>query len=174
LANPTVVATHDTESIISIVDEIVRRIVVTVDENGFATETPEFGEVGVVLDILPKVGEDNTVTMRLRPSVTSIRQVTEDLAGNTVTLLRRRDLLTQAVRVKDGETLVIGGLIQEEDSVIDRRLPGLGNLPIVGAMFRASTSRPKRSELMVLITPHILNNTRITPVSYTEPMGGSR
>lgn len=165
LANPTVVAAHDTESIISIVDEIVRRVTTQIDPSGFSTQTVEIGEAGIVMDILPKIGEDGTISMRLRPSVTSVLQQTTDSAGNIITLLSKRDMLTQNVRVNDGQTLVIGGLIQERTSVRDDKLPIGGDLPIVGAMFRASQRSNKRSELVLLITPHIINNTKITPVN---------
>ena len=65
LANPTIVAAHDTESIISIVDEIVRRVTTQLDPSGFSTQTVEIGEAGIVMDILPKIGEDGTISMRL-------------------------------------------------------------------------------------------------------------
>jgi type II secretory pathway component GspD/PulD (secretin) len=166
LANPTVVATHDTESIISIVDEVVRRVTTQLDTSGFATQTVEIGEAGIILDILPKVGEDGTVSMRLRPSVTSVLgQPVKDAFGNLVTLLSKRDLLTQNVRIRDGETLVIGGLIQESNTMQEDKLPLVGELPILGAMFRASQRNNHRSELVLLITPHILSKTRPTPVN---------
>lgn len=168
LANPTVVATHDTESIISIVDEIVRRVTTQLDPSGFVTQSVEIGEAGIVMDILPKVGEDGTVNLRLRPSVTTVRQETRDALGNIVTLLSKRDMLTQNVRVRDGETLVLGGLIQENETARADKLPGVGDLPIVGAMFRASQRNSHRSELVLLITPHIINKSKITPVNTTS------
>ena len=173
LANPTVVAAHDTESIISIVDEIVRRVTVTIDPNGFSTQQVEVGEAGIVLDVLPKIGEDGTINLRLRPSVTSVRLVTQDASGNIITLLNRRDLYTQNVRVRDGETLVIGGLVNEEDHIRNDKMPGMGDLPIIGAMFRASSNGSaanpnKKSELVMMITPHIMNNTKLTPVNTVE------
>jgi type IV pilus assembly protein PilQ len=163
LANPTIVATHDSESIISIVDEVVRRITTTVDPSGFSTQTVEIGEAGIVMDILPKIGEDGTINMRLRPSITSVLTQTEDTQGNLITLLSKRDMLTQNVRIRDGETLVLGGLIQQRDSMRTDRMPGVSDLPVVGAMFRASQKGSSRSELVMLITPHVVNHTRITP-----------
>jgi type II secretory pathway component GspD/PulD (secretin) len=173
LANPTVVAAHDTESIISIVDEIVRRVTTQIDPSGFSTQTVEIGEAGIVMDILPKIGEDGTISMRLRPSVTSVLNQTEDSAGNIITLLSKRDMLTQNVRVNDGQTLVIGGLIQERTTARDDKLPLGGDLPIVGAMFRASQKNNTRSELVLLITPHIINNTKVTPVNAISTGGGA-
>ena len=170
LANPTIVATHDTESLISIVDEVVRRVTVQVSGNGFATQTVEVGEAGIVMDILPKIGEDGTVNMRLRPSVTSVLNQTTDALGNIITLLSKRDLLTQNVRLVDGQTLVVGGLVQQAENVRQDKLPGLGDLPVVGAMFRAAARNGKRSEIVMLITPHILSKTTPTPtISSTTP-----
>lgn len=169
LANPTVVATHDTESVIAITDEIVRRTTIEIDgESGLTTQEIEIGEAGIVLDILPKVGSDGTVSMRLRPSVSTIRQVTQDAQGNTITLLSKRDLLTQAVRVRDGETLVIGGLVNENETVRTDKLPFLGDLPIVGALMRSVQKNGQRSELVLMITPHIIDNASLTPVSVTS------
>lgn len=166
LANPTVVAAHDTEAIISIVDQIVRRVTVTVSQN-VITQNVEIGEAGIVMDILPKIGEDGTISMRLRPSVTSVKQELRDAQNNLVTLLSKRDLLSQNVRVQDGQTLVIGGLIQQNETGITDKMPVAGDLPIVGAMLRSSARDTHRSEIVMLITPHILNNTRPTPTNST-------
>ncbi len=173
LANPTIVATHDTESIISIVDEIIRRVTTQIDPSGFSTQTVEIGEAGIVMDILPKIGEDGTISMRLRPSVTSVLSQQRDTQGNLITLLSKRDLLTQNVRIRDGQTLVLGGLIQQRDTLRADRLPGASDLPIVGAMFRASQSNRKRSEIVLLVTPHIVNNTKLTPVNTTTTMNNA-
>lgn len=171
LANPTVIATHDTESIISIVDQVVRRVTVQLDSSGFATQSVELGEAGIVMDILPKIGEDGTINMRLRPSVTSVLSQTRDAFQNIVTLLSKRDLLTQNVRVQDGQTLVLGGLIQQTDNQRQDRMPFTSDLPIVGAMFRATQRNSKRSEIVLLITPHIINKTKLTPVNASISVG---
>jgi len=165
LANPTIVATHDTEAIISIVDEILRRVTTNVS-SGFATQTIEIGEAGIVMDILPKVGEDGTISMRIRPCISSPLNFITDTHGNlVVTLVTKRDLMAQNVRVKDGQTLVIGGLVQQTDNMTQQKFPGLGDMPIVSALFRASGKVGKRSELVLLLTPHIVNKSKVTPVN---------
>ncbi len=172
LANPTIVASHDTESVISIVDEILRRVTTTVSD-GVITTTNEIGEVGIVLDILPKIGEDGTISMRLRPCVTTPLEEVTSGGHLVVTLVSKRDLMTQNLRVRDGQTLVIGGLIQQNETLASQKFPGLGDLPIVSAMFRASQKNGKRSELVLMITPHIINKSKLAPihsVSSDEPI----
>ncbi len=170
LANPTIVATHDTESIISMVEEIIRRVDVTVDgQTGTTTIETVFGEAGIVLDILPKIGEDGTVSMRIRPSITSIRAIVP-IGANITTLLTKRDILAQTVRVKDGQTLVLGGLVNESKIKRSDKLPFLGDLPIIGALFRSSSNQSERSEVVILLTPHIIRKTKTTPVHYSDPL----
>jgi type II secretory pathway component GspD/PulD (secretin) len=165
LANPTVIASHDTEAVISVVDEVVRRVTVTLDgTTGTITRQVELGDVGIILDILPRVGDDGTVNMRIRPSVSTVREVTTDFQGNQITLLNRRDMISQNVRIKDGRTLVLGGLIQENNTLNHSKLPLLGDAPIVSALFRASQRASKRTELVMLITPHILSPLKQTEV----------
>jgi len=172
LANPTVVAVHDTEAVISLVDQIIRRITISIDgQAGTSTVETEIGEAGIVLDILPKIGEDGTVSMRIRPSITSVRDVdTDTVTGNITTLLTKRDIVAQSVRLQDGETLVLGGLVQENSTNRQDKLPMLGDLPIVGALFRASQNSRSKTEIVMMITPHIVNKTKVTPVYYTVPL----
>ncbi|MEB3206851.1 MAG: secretin N-terminal domain-containing protein [Vampirovibrionales bacterium] len=165
IANPTVIASHESEAVISVVDEVIRRVTVTLDgTTGTITRQVELGDVGIILDILPRVGDDGTVNMRIRPSVSSIRDVTTDASGNTITLLNRRDMISQNVRIEDGKTLVLGGLIQETNNLNQSKIPLLGDAPILSAFFRASQRSSKRTELVMLITPHILSPMKPTEV----------
>lgn len=174
LANPTIVATHDTEAVVSIVDEIIRRVNITVDgQTGTTTVETEMGEAGIVLDILPKIGEDGTVSMRIRPSVTTVQSILTDAQGNITTLLTKRDILAQLVRIQDGQTLVLGGLVQDALTNRQDKLPLIGDLPIVGALFRASQNQTERSEIVLLLTPHILNKTRLTPARTLDALSSS-
>jgi type II secretory pathway component GspD/PulD (secretin) len=168
IANPSVVAVHDTEAVIDITDQIRRGVLFTSNSStttgsGFAQTQPLLGSAGITLDILPKIGADNTVTMRIRPSVSSVYD-TLTVGGSTVQLLRKRDLVAQTVRLQDGKTLVIGGLTDSRDSASTNKIPLLGDLPILGALARASGNSKSKSELIIMITPHILNQAEPTPL----------
>ena len=162
LANPSVLAMHNTEAIISITEEIVRRTTITRDSTGFVQTQVEIGEAGIVLNIVPKIGGDGFVTLRVRPSVSTVSDILVDAQNNITTLLRRKDFAVQEVRVADGQTLCLGGLIEETSSRSDSRIPGLGDLPILGALFRAGNRSRERTELLMLITPRIQED--MTPI----------
>ena len=74
------------------------------------------------------------------------------------TLLSRRNLDLKNVRIKDGETLAIGGLIQENEQKTVKKVPVLGDLPIIGTAFRSSSTTKSKTELVIMITPKIIND----------------
>jgi len=159
LANPTIITSSDNEAVVSIVDEILRSVSITQGSLGASTaKTYNIGQAGIVLNILPKVGANKTVSMRIRPIVTSILGQKTDLNGNLVTLLSKRESLAQNVQVKDGETFVLGGLIHNTDTKTVLSNPMLSQLPIVGALARNTANSKHRSELVIMITPHIIND----------------
>jgi type II secretory pathway component GspD/PulD (secretin) len=162
LANPTVIATSDNETLISIVDEVIRSVTVTVGTNNgpgsIPTVTNNIGEAGIVLNILPRVGPDGTVALRVRPIVSSVSNIQQDRFGNLVTLLSKREVLSQNSVLRDGETFVLGGLLQDTNAEQVARNPILASLPIIGALARNSVTQKKRTELVILITPHILTD----------------
>ncbi|MGD9580317.1 MAG: hypothetical protein AB7V50_03015 [Vampirovibrionia bacterium] len=169
LANPTVIAVHNTEAIISITEEVVRNTQITRDSTGFTQTQVEIGEAGIILNIIPKISADGFVTMRVRPSVSTIARTIHDAQGNIVTLLNRRDLAVQEVRVANGQTLVLGGLIQEQRASSESKIPGIADLPIVGALFRNTYKDSKKSELVTLVTPRILEDAKpLSPVRISQ------
>ncbi len=164
IASPHIVATHDTESVILITDQILRGQEFTASGSGFFGQTtPLIGTAGIVLDIVPKIGANGVITLRVRPIVSSV-YASAGVGASTIELVRTRDLVVQAVSVKDGESMVIGGLVDSRDTSNEQKIPGLADLPIVGAMFRASSRSSSKSELLILITPHILNQLELTPI----------
>jgi general secretion pathway protein D len=168
LANPTIITSSDNEGVISIVDEFIRSVSVTQGSfGGAASKTYNIGEAGIVLNILPKIGANKMVSLRVKPLVTTVVSTKSDLNGNVVTLLSKRESVAQNVQVSDGETFVIGGLIHNTNSQTVTSNPMLANLPILGALARNTASNKHRSELVIMITPHIINDE--SELSHTSP-----
>ena len=111
-------------------------------------------DVGVKLDVTPQIGEDGYVTMKVHPEVSTARRVPE--VDNVVA----KDT-TQAdttMMVKDGETIVLGGLIKNQKKETINKIPVLGDIPILGGLFKNKDYYTEKREVMVFITPHILTN----------------
>jgi|GEM_PF-465935 len=156
VANPSLVVMDNTEALIVIADEVVHKVTTTVSL-GVVTTNVELEKAGIFLDVVPKVSDDGFITMRLRPRVsTPLPQ--QSFADDTVvvTPLSIREVLSQNVRVKDGQTLVIGGLFSEREEAQLGKVPYLAEAPILGTFFRNTLKGRRRTELMLLITPKIV------------------
>ncbi|UCD14988.1 MAG: secretin and TonB N-terminal domain-containing protein [Candidatus Omnitrophota bacterium] len=116
------------------------------------TETTKFVDIGTNLKVTPQINEDGYITMRVHPEVSSLSQALD--AGPRITT-READT---TVRVKEGETLVIGGLIKQKDNSSSERIPILGRLPLIGILFSRSERDAEQKELAVFITPKILRS----------------
>lgn len=174
IANPSVVVVDNTESLITLAQEVVHKVTSTVSL-GVVTTNVELTKAGIFLNVLPKVAEDGFITMRLRPQV-STPLGAPLVFGNpnqnptVVTLLNIRDIMSQEVRIKDGQTLVIGGLFTENEAAILAKVPYLAETPVLGALFRNSLKGRNRTELMLLITPKIVEDDP-SPTQVTDKPG---
>ncbi len=124
-------------------------------------------DVGVKLDVTPQIGEDNYVTMKVHPEVSTARRVPE--VDNVVA----KDT-TQAdttMMIKDGETIILGGLIKTQKKQAINKVPVLGDIPILGALFKNKDYFNEKREVMVFITPHILTNNNRQTASRQQYQG---
>ena len=110
-------------------------------------------DVGVKLSVTPLTGGNGEITTRVTPEVSNITEL--DLATGLPVLSTRRAETT--VRVKDGETIAIGGLSLDQEQTTRGQIPILGKLPILGGLFRSRKRNTVRTELIVFVTPRILN-----------------
>jgi len=165
VANPSVVVVDNTESLITIATEVIHKVTSTVSL-GVVTTNVELTKAGIFLNVLPKVTEDGFITMRLRPQVSlpTSGPITfgSSSSPTIVTLLTVRDIMSQEVRVKDGQTLVLGGLFTEQEQSQISKVPYLAETPVLGALFRNTLKGRSRTETMLLITPKIVEEEPIS------------
>lgn len=140
----------------------------TTAESGDTTETAERVETGISLEVTPQVSGDGYITMFIKPKVSSA-VASKDL-GTTQNYFDAEERSAEAiVRVKDGETVVIGGLIKTNSTEIMKKVPLLGDIPFLGALFRNKDVDKEERELIIFITPHILREeVRLAGVSAEE------
>jgi type II secretory pathway component GspD/PulD (secretin) len=157
LANPSVLVEDNTEALISLANEVIHKVTTTASLGVISTNV-ELVQAGIFLDVLPRSTEDGFIVMRLRPQVSTPLGPVQQFANGTVliTLLNVRQVLAQEVRIKDGQTLVLGGLFSEQESATLSKVPYLSEAPILGALFRNTLKGRNRTELMLLITPKIV------------------
>jgi len=117
---------------------------------------------GIILAVTPRVGTNDEITLWLKPEVSKISGWVGDpdsSSDNAAPIIDTREVMSE-IRVKDGESIIMGGL-QREDEVITRsKVPVLGELPLVGSVFRKKRSSKETSELIIVITPHIIEENQ--------------
>lgn len=154
LANPKILAVNKQEGSLLIGRKIGYRSSTTVSTGGVATEGEvQFLQTGTQLVFRPYIGDNGYVRMIIYP-----KDSTGELDKSTGVPNETTTELTTNVIVKDGQTLIIGGLFRDETSSTRTQVPLLGNLPLVGALFRGTTDTVRREEVIVMLTPHIIDD----------------
>ncbi|TAN91639.1 MAG: type II and III secretion system protein, partial [Phormidium sp. SL48-SHIP] len=135
------------------------------------TREVEKEEVGLELGVtIHRIDDNGFVTLEVNPEVSS-PVGTAGEGAQTVTLIQRRSVDSGRVRIRDGQTLIISGIIQEIDRTEVRKVPILGDIPLLGALFRSTVRDNERQEVIVILTPNILNDADPNNFGYTYTPG---
>lgn len=124
--------------------------------NPVVAESVSFVDVGMKLFVTPSIGEDGYVTMKIRPEVSSVDRILRTSQNNPIPIVRTSESET-TVMVKDGISVIIAGLIEDKKIDKDEGIPLLSRIPILGYLFRRTSSSTVKSELVVFLTPHIMS-----------------
>lgn len=126
------------------------------DSDSSTTMTVEYKDVGVKLEVLPRINEmdKQTITLVIKPSVSTISQWVES-GNNKAPQISERSAET-TVRVKNGETILIGGLLKNEEIKSIKQIPFLSKIPILGELFKSRSTELKDTEVVIAITPKIV------------------
>jgi len=128
-----------------------------VTSTGVTSESVAYLDVGLKLDVEPQVGLDGDVTIKVGMEVSNIVREVKSATGTLTYQLGSRNANT-VLRLKDGETQVLAGLISDEDRAGASKVPGLGDLPIFGRLFSSNRDELNKTEIILTITPRILRN----------------
>src|SRR6266849_1939259 len=131
-------------------------IFTSVTVGGQLQTTETYQAVGVQLEATPRVNSDNVITLSLKPQVSSLG-APQSSGGQTAFIINTRSADTQ-LSVQDGKTIVLGGLISRDERLTTIKVPVLGDIPILGEMFKNTSNTITESELIFLITPQIVKD----------------
>ncbi|TDX45199.1 LysM peptidoglycan-binding domain-containing protein [Orenia marismortui] len=159
LANPKITTVEGEEAYINIGDEIPIVQVTEEEDSDGNTQTSkevEFKNIGINLKITPKITADKKVFIKLEPEITNFIDWIE-VEGTKYPETRVKKVSTK-VEVRSGETIAIGGLIEETEYEDIAKLPLLGDVPILGKLFQRKTTETEKRELVIFITPQIIED----------------
>ncbi len=159
LSTPQILVTNNDEAKIHIGDTVPYIVSTTngTGDNAVRSEDVRFIDVGLKLDVVPTINDDGMVSMRLRPEISTVSgHITSE--GGGIPQITKTEVETD-VMVKDGETIVLAGLRSEAKSHTKLGVPGLMNIPYLGTLFSSTSDSTTSSEIVILITPHIVKGT---------------
>jgi general secretion pathway protein D len=127
----------------------------TVTSNPLVLNNVTYKETGVVLEVTPRVNSGGMVTMEVNQSVSAVVNTTTSTIDSPTFQQRR---LTSTISVKSGDSILLGGLIQQQNSQQNSGIPVLNEIPVVGALFGTRQGTAARTELIMLMTPRVISN----------------
>lgn len=159
LANPKVLVLNNQTATIDSIEEIPYRELTETSAGG-SIGTVSFKEAGIKLEVTPQISNDGYIIMHVKPEQSAqTGKFTIENSETPVIETRRTDT---TLRVRDGQTIIIGGLRKREPSVVESKIPILGDIPLIGVLFRKVDTNMIESELGVFITPHIYSDGELS------------
>ncbi|KZR61352.1 type II secretion system protein GspD [Prochlorococcus sp. MIT 1306] len=176
MASPTLILSESPESIsgeigrskaneaqVTIGDKIITSYKIVQDDNGNAYCEAGFDNAGLTLGaMVSKIDDNGFVTFTIEPDLSAVVGQPISTGGQCgdVRTVNSRRLETGAVRVRDGQTLILTGVISDSDTEIVTKWPILGDIPLIGQFFRSSRGSRRKNELVIMVTPRIINDER--------------
>ncbi len=161
LSSPSVVVQDNSEAVLTVGDEvpITTRTAVSVDNpEAPVVNNIEYRNTGVILQVKPRINTDQVVALQIAQEVSRVVNAAQ-LATNSPTPTIQQRKITSTVNVLSGQTVVLGGLIQDSEQRSNGKLPIVGDIPIIGPLLGSETNNSdERTELIVFITPRVIRN----------------
>lgn len=162
LSNPSITVANNEQGRIQVGQEVRLPDAVLTSEFGSQSSSVVAQDLGVILEVLPSINPDGFVRMQVQPTLSRLSDRTTEISETFRSpIIDKREAQT-TVTVKDGETVVLGGLIEEYSERRDMKVPVLGDIPLIGGLFRSETETRRRTELLIVLTPHVVGSNTET------------
>lgn len=137
-----------------------------------SNQEPIIKDAGLILQVrIDRIDDNGFVALSVAPTVSAVGSTQFIQGQGDIALLQTRQLSTGQVRLRDGQTLILSGIIQESDRVSVNKVPILGDIPLLGALFRNTSRSNSRQEVIVLLTPQIIDDSERSSVGYNYSPG---
>jgi len=173
LTDPTLVVQEGQAAQVQLTQDVVTNFEIETEGIGddrTQTVTVERTPAGLILDVqVDRIDDNGFVSLSVAPAIsapTGTFNAQVEGSNIDITLLAIRRVSSGQIRIRDGQTLILSGIIQDQDRATVTKVPILGDIPILGALFRSTTRENQRQEVIVLLTPHILDDSDTSTFGY--------
>jgi len=169
ISNPKIMTLNNQPALISAGNELFYKTIDTTTLAGGTTGTQGTTQniksvfAGVLLDITPEISDDGTILLRINPSISdTLSAISSDNSTRSMPPDLSRRQVSSVVSIRDGERVILGGLINRRSTTTSTKLPLLGDLPFVGYLFKQEGTAERVEELVIIIEPHIIKRNAST------------
>src|SRR4051812_9481906 len=173
LANPRIRVKNKEKARIHIGDRVPVITTTAAATGGFVSESVTYLDVGLKLEVEPLISLEDEVSIKVGLEVSSITRAIQSTTSSTLTYQIGTRNAATTLRLRDGETQVLAGLISDEDRRTANRVPGLGDLPTLGRLFSSTSDTVNKTENMLLITPRLVRTLARPGVNAVEFAAGT-
>jgi general secretion pathway protein D len=157
VSTPNILTLDNEEASITVARNIPVPTSTSFDSNNNPIVSYQREDVGIELTVTPQINESNFVTLEISQEVSEIEEDSSGLDVTSAGFITSKRAAETTVLVQDNQTIVIGGLIANTETVVETKIPILGDIPLIGALFRGKRESARKTNLLIFLTPHIIS-----------------
>ncbi len=161
LATPQLLALDNEEASVEVVDNVpFTKESTAKNDLDFTTQSVDYKDVGVKLKIIPRISDNGSLRLEIEQEVSRVTQNVVTMGGGQQILAptTRKRYVKTTILMEDGQTAVIAGLLSSDSTYSENKVPGLGDVPLLGWLFKSRNKRSTKTNLFIFITPHVLRS----------------
>ena len=172
LSRPYILTSDNQEAFVSVGQEVPIITNTQVTEAGSTINSTRYEQIGVSLDVTPHINPDGLVTMDISPQITSLSETSITIQSGITNPIFNQRQADSHVAIRDGETIVIGGLMQDQKTQTVSKIPLLGDIPYLGLIFQRDQVTKTKTELLIFLTPHVALSPEVLQRMSADEMNG--
>ena len=157
LSRPSILTRNNQEAVITVGKEFPKITNTRYLEDGETLNTVEYEDIGIILRVTPFITKDGLVEMILAPEISNLTDETVALTTNVNTPIIAKRSADTVVVTPNGQTVVIGGMMEDNNVEITNKVPLLGDIPLLGMLFRRNIKNKTKTELLIFLTPYVVD-----------------
>lgn len=174
LSRPYILASDNQLASITVGQEVPRIVSSSQTDAGLINSQVDYDDIGILLDVIPHINPDGLVILDVAPEISSLTgQSIQVQPGVSQPVIAKRSAQSR-VSVRTGETIVIGGLMEDRVTSTIRRVPILGYIPIIGELFKRRQNTKAKTELLIFLTPHVASDPRLLKGMSDDEVKGTK
>ena len=174
LSRPYILASDNQPSNITVGQEVPFIQNTRTTETGQTINTIQYEDIGIILNVTPHINPDGVVIMDVAPEISALTGDTVAISETVSAPVFAKRSATGRVAIRDGQTIVIGGLMEDKKTDNVRKVPLLGDIPLLGALFRRTITQTTKTELLIFLTPHVAQEAAALKPMLEDELAGAR